>query len=214
MEAVDFVCGDGQRAFCPVRPPGHHAEPNKAMGFCLFNNVAVAAVYAREKHKLNRVAILDFDVHHGNGTQRIFYEDGNVLYISLHCFPLYPFTGLENERGRGAGKGATLNIIFPPRTPPDLYMQRFRREAVPTLRKFEPELIIISAGFDAYEKDPIGTLLLKPENFTEMTEAICVVADDVCSGRVVSCLEGGYDRKGLVECAAAHIRVLSKTSKE
>lgn len=186
-------------AFCAVRPPGHHAERNRAMGFCLFNNVAVGARYAQHKHGLEKVAILDWDVHHGNGTQHIFEADPTVFYISLHQYPFYPGTGARSERGVGEGEGFTLNIPLPAGTGEERYLEAFQREILPALDEFKPNLLMISAGFDAHKDDPLGGMRLTEESFAKMTHLVRDIAP------VVSVLEGGYNLEALARSAAAHI---------
>ncbi len=206
LTAVDHVLDGpgGSRAMAMVRPPGHHAEADKAMGFCLYNNIAVGAAYARSRG-LSRVAIVDYDVHHGNGTQWMFYDDPTVLFVSSHQFPFYPGTGAANQTGRGAGVGFTLNI---PLTvgDQDAAVEREYAEAVlPRLREFKPELLMVSAGFDAHEMDPLGQLRMTAEGFARLTKALLAVADEVCEGRTVLVTEGGYDLKALADCLDAVI---------
>ncbi len=190
-------------AFCAVRPPGHHAERDRAMGFCLFNNVAVGARYAQRVHSIERVAILDWDVHHGNGTQHIFEKDPSVFYISLHQYPFYPGTGARDERGIGDGEGFTLNIPLPAGTGEARYLEAFDQEVVPALREFKPDLLIVSAGFDAHKDDPLGGMRLTEESFATMTERVTGVAP------AISVLEGGYNLHALARSVAAHIEVLN-----
>ncbi len=212
LAAVDAVVkGAVQRVFCAVRPPGHHAERNRAMGFCLFNNIAIGARYARLRHKLHRVFILDWDVHHGNGTQDIFYEDPSVFFCSLHQFPLYPGTGTRRETGRGAGEGYTLNVPLPPGSGDETYVRFFEDELGATIRRFSPDLIMISAGFDAHRDDPLANMELTTEGFVRLTRIVTGLADEVCGGRIVSVLEGGYGLEALAACAAGHVRALTGT---
>ena len=204
--AVDLVmAGEAKNAFCAVRPPGHHAVPDRAMGFCLFNNVAVGAEHARAVHGLKRVAVVDFDVHHGNGTQDMFYAKPDLFFASTHQSPLYPGTGRSSEHG------VANNIVNVPLSPGSGGAE-FRRAldeiVLPALRKFEPELIFISAGFDAHRDDPLANLRLDESDFGWATESICRVADEVCAGRVVSTLEGGYDLDALARSARAHVLAL------
>jgi acetoin utilization deacetylase AcuC-like enzyme len=207
--AIDFVMNQRlANAFCAVRPPGHHAEFDHAMGFCFFNTVAIGAHYAIEKYTLNRVAIIDWDVHHGNGTQNSFYNNEKVFYLSLHEHPLFPGTGSKTETGGKGGLGSTLNIPLPAGTTDNQYRQIFNEEAIPALRKFEPELIIISAGFDAHVMDPLGSLRLSSSFFGEITTKILEIADDLCQGRIVSCLEGGYNIEALSESVVHHVSAL------
>ncbi|MBI2945739.1 MAG: histone deacetylase [Candidatus Wallbacteria bacterium] len=196
-----------RRAFCAVRPPGHHATRESAMGFCLLNNVAVAAARALALG-LSRVAIVDFDVHHGNGTQDIFYEEGRVLYISTHQYPYYPGTGAPTQTGSGAGAGKTLNLPLPAGTADAAYREVLKRALLPALEDFAPELLLLSAGFDAHEADPLGGLALTTSMFGELTGALVGVAERYSAGAIVSCLEGGYDRPALGACVAAHLAAL------
>jgi len=201
LTAVDHVRGrDRQaRALALVRPPGHHAEAGKAMGFCLFNNIAVGAAYARATGSA-RVAIVDYDVHHGNGTQWTFYEDPSVLFISSHQFPYYPGTGAADETGRGAGTGFTLNVPLEVGTEDAAVEAAYAGIVVPRLRAFKPDLLMVSAGFDAHERDPLGQLRMTTAGFGRLTRALLDVADEVCAGRVVFVTEGGYDLAALAEC--------------
>ncbi|MEO6967105.1 MAG: histone deacetylase family protein [Rhodanobacteraceae bacterium] len=200
--AVDAMMTNGtQRAFCAVRPPGHHATRDTAMGFCLFNSIAVGAAQALDAHGLQRVAIIDFDVHHGNGTQAIFWNDPRVLYVSSHQMPLYPGTGAAAERGAG-------NIVNAP-LPPDSGSREFRAAwndtLLPAIDAFHPELLLISAGFDAHRLDPLAQLRLETEDFAWTTRRLCELADRHAHGRVVSSLEGGYDLGALRESVAVHV---------
>lgn len=201
--AIDSVLSSRvDAAFCAVRPPGHHAEKNRPMGFCLFNNVAVGARYAQRRHGVQRVAILDWDVHHGNGTQHIFEDDASVLYISLHQYRFYPGTGTRGEKGTGDGKGFTLNIPLPAGTGEERYIEAFTEEVVPALYKFQPELLAISAGFDAHRDDPLGGMLLSEQSFAKMTALINGIAP------IVSVLEGGYHLDALARSVESHLGVL------
>lgn len=208
LTAVDHVLDGarGSRALALVRPPGHHAEADRAMGFCLYNNVAVGAAYARSRG-CNRVAIVDYDVHHGNGTQWMFYEDPAVLYVSSHQYPYYPGTGAASETGRGAGTGFTLNLPLAVGTQDDEVERLYAEIAVPKVREFNPDLLMISAGFDAHERDPLGQLRMTTEGFGHVTKALVDVADEVCEGRVVLVTEGGYDLRALSECLQTIIQV-------
>lgn len=204
--AVDaVVAGEGKNAFCAVRPPGHHAEPNRAMGFCLFNNVAVGALHARKKHDLRRVAVIDFDVHHGNGTQAAFERDADLFYASTHQSPLYPGTGAMDERGVANN---ILNLPLPPGGDSDLFHLAMEKGVLVALEAFRPEMVFISAGFDAHADDPLANLNLTTEDFGWATERLAEVARKACGGRLVSTLEGGYDLAALAESAAAHVRAL------
>lgn len=205
VAAVDAVVGDGGgNAFCAVRPPGHHAEGARAMGFCLFNNVAVGAHRARAAHGLKRVAAIDFDVHHGNGTQAIFATDPDLFYGSTHQWPLYPGTGARNE----TGVGNIVNVPLRPHAGSAEFRRAFTAEILPALDGFRPELVLISAGFDAHRADPLAQLELVEADFAWVTEEICAVARAHCRGRVVSSLEGGYDLEALAASAAAHVGAL------
>lgn len=203
------VSGEVDNAFCAMRPPGHHALPDEAMGFCLFGNVAILARYLQDRHRLHRIAIVDWDVHHGNGTQQFFYEDPDVLFISLHQMPLWPGTGAADERGSGAGRGATLNVPIAPFTSEPDYIETFKSLVIPALEAFQPEFMIISAGFDAHRDDPLAQLQLTEEGFAELTRLLRGVARSFCGGRIVSCLEGGYNLDALEASVAAHVRELS-----
>ena len=212
LEAADAVMrGDVDSVFCAVRPPGHHATATRGMGFCIFNHVAVTARYLQKKHGLKRVAIIDWDVHHGNGTEAIFIEDPGVLYISLHERDIYPFTGQATEKGRGAGEGFTLNIPLPANSDGDVALEAWDAQITPAIEAFKPEFILISAGFDAREHDPIGGLQWSDETFAEMTRRCVAMAEKHCSGRIVSMLEGGYNPAGLASAAVAHVRALAGT---
>jgi acetoin utilization deacetylase AcuC-like enzyme len=206
---VDHVLGGrGRRGLAMVRPPGHHAERNRAMGFCLFNNIAVAAAHARALG-LGRVAIVDFDVHHGNGTQWSFYDDPSVLFISSHQYPYYPGTGAATETGTGRGAGFTVNLPMDAGGTDADYELAYATVAFPVLRQFRPELILISAGFDALDDDPLGGMRLSTDEFVRLTAAICAIADQCCDGRVVAVTEGGYDLAGLAGCLRAMTAVLA-----
>jgi acetoin utilization deacetylase AcuC-like enzyme len=204
--AVDAViAGEADNAFCAVRPPGHHAEPNRAMGFCLFNNVAVGALRARQVHGLARVAVVDFDVHHGNGTQACFWDDSGLFYGSTHQFPLYPGTGSSDETGTA---GNIVNVPLPPMSGSQAFRLGMTRTLLPALDAFAPEMVLISAGFDAHRSDPLAQLLLEDSDYTWATEQLLEIAWRHGGGRVVSTLEGGYDLVALGASAAAHVRVL------
>jgi acetoin utilization deacetylase AcuC-like enzyme len=203
--AVDMVlAGEAANAFCATRPPGHHAEAMRAMGFCLFNNAAIGALHAIEAHGLRRVAIVDFDVHHGNGAQDIFERDGRVMYCSSHEWPLYPGTGAPHE----TGVGNIVNATLPGLSTGSEFREAYEQTILPALERFRPELLYISAGFDAHARDPLATLQLSERDFVWVTNALCDVADRWCGGRIVSTLEGGYDLEGLARSAAAHVKVL------
>ncbi|MCI0525688.1 MAG: histone deacetylase [Acidobacteria bacterium] len=210
--AVDaVVCGEAGGVFVACRPPGHHATIGQAMGFCLYNNVAVAARYAQATYtdKVRKVLIVDFDVHHGNGTQDIFYDDPTVFYYSLHQYPWYPGTGAPGERGAREGEGYTLNIPVQAMTPVEEYLRLFEQGLEAVMNNFSPDLVIISAGFDAHEADPLGQLLLNDASYERMTRKLKEAAFTTGKGRVVSCLEGGYNLRALGETARVHVRALS-----
>lgn len=209
IAAVDAVlAGDVANAFAVVRPPGHHATPKRGMGFCLFNNVAIAARHAQAVHGIGRVLIADWDVHHGNGTQDIFYEDGSVLFFDTHQHPLYPGTGLAAETGRGAGEGLTINCPFPAGSGRKQIVAAFREKLLPAAERFKPELVLVSAGFDSRIDDPLGSFTLTDDDFAELTAIVRQVAAEHASGRLVSTLEGGYALAGLASAAAAHAQAL------
>jgi len=210
VAAVDEVVGGAhQRAMCLVRPPGHHALPTSAMGFCLFNNVAVAAAHAIAKHELSRVLIVDWDVHHGNGTQDMFYENEQVCFFSSHRWPFYPGTGDANETGTGPGLGSTFNLPLEFGISRRELLEQFRSVLQDAARRSQPELVLLSAGFDAHAADPVGSLGLETEDFGPLTEMVVDVADEFCDGRIVSLLEGGYNVDALAECVELHLDVLA-----
>ncbi len=196
-------------AFCCVRPPGHHAERSRAMGFCIFNNIAVAAAHLVEKEKLERVAIVDWDVHHGNGTESMFIDDDRVLYISLHQYPHYPGTGSAGTIGSGKGRGYTINLPMAAGAGDREYLAAFRDRVIPALDGFEPEFILISAGFDAHEDDPLSGMVLTTSAFRTMTLLLKASAEKHCKGRIVSMLEGGYDLSALSESVEEHLAALA-----
>ena len=209
VEAVSQVVeGADSKALCLVRPPGHHARPHDAMGFCLYGNVSVAAADAVERLGLARVLIVDFDVHHGNGTQEIFYGDGRVGFLSIHRYPFYPGSGAADETGSGAGLGFTENVPIAYGTPRQTYHSAFRAGLEALAEKVRPELVLISAGFDAHAEDPVGDLGLEVEDFVTLTKSVMDVADTHAHGRVVSVLEGGYNVPILAGCVAEHLRTL------
>ena len=209
-QAIDLVMrGEATNAFVPVRPSGHHATAERAMGFCLFNNVAVAARYAQSHYpEIERVAIIDWDVHHGNGTQGIFYDDPTVFYFSMHQYPWYPGTGARGETGVGRGKGFTFNVPLRALTPAREQKRMFEAALQEMDEKFKPELIIVSAGFDSHHGDPLGQLRLEDEDFISMTQVLKQWATETCQGHVVSCLEGGYSLATLGETVRAHVQEL------
>jgi acetoin utilization deacetylase AcuC-like enzyme len=210
LTAVEAVLAPGgpSRVCALVRPPGHHAERDRAMGFCLFNNVAVAAAHARAAG-LERVAIVDFDVHHGNGTQQAFYEDPSVLFISSHQFPYYPGTGAASETGAGAGRGLTMNLPLEAGASDDDFDLVYRAVVCPVLEQFRPQLLLVSAGFDAFRDDPLGGMRVSAEQFGRLIAMLAAVADECCQGRLVAVTEGGYDLHGLDACLEATVRALS-----
>ena len=211
-QAIDLIMkGEVSNAFVPVRPPGHHATEERAMGFCLFNNVAVAARYAQQHYpEIERVAIIDWDVHHGNGTQGIFYDDPSVYFFSSHQYPWYPGTGTRGEKGTGRGRGYTLNLPLRAATPATEQKRAFEAALDEMAANFSPDLIIISAGFDSHLGDPLGQLLLEDKDFVDLTRALKEWAASSCQGRLVSCLEGGYNLETLGETVRAHVEELSR----
>jgi len=208
--AVDAVAlREAKNAFCAVRPPGHHAEATKAMGFCLFNSVAIGAQHARAAHGLKRVAVVDFDVHHGNGTQAMFWDDPELFYASSHQMPLYPGTGAVDETGVA---GNIVNAPLPAGSGSDAFRAVMTGRILPALEAFSPELIIISAGFDAHADDPLAGLNFQDEDYAWATSELCAVAGRVCGGRLISALEGGYDLDALARSAAAHVGALMSSA--
>ena len=213
LSAVDAVCaGRVRSAFCAVRPPGHHATPTAGMGFCIFNNAAVAAGYAQRACGIERVLIADWDVHHGNGTQEAFYDDPSVFYFSTHQLGLYPMPltgmGLPGETGSGAGKGTTLNCPLQPGAGDAEIIAAFTDRLVPAMEHFAPELVIVSAGFDSHRADPLAVMGVTDEGFVALTEIVMEIADATAGGRIVSFLEGGYDLDALASATAAHVAAL------
>lgn len=207
IAAVDLVIGgEASNAFCAVRPPGHHAESDRAMGFCLLSSAAIGALHALAEHGLDRVAIVDFDVHHGNGSQEIFERDGRVLYASTHEWPLFPGTGRDSE----TGVGNIVNACLPSGSGGAAFKAAFETRVLPALDAFDPQLVIISAGFDAHARDPLAGLALSEDDLAWATSALCDLAAARCQGRVVSTLEGGYDLQALGLCVDAHVRTLMR----
>ena len=210
LRAVDAVCaGETRNAFCAVRPPGHHATATRGMGFCVFNNIALGARYAQQKHGIGKVLIVDWDVHHGNGTQDIFYDDESVFFFSTHQWPWYPGSGDVSETGRGKGLGATLNQPLPAGSGRDALVHAFTQRLLPAMHRFRPELVMISAGFDSRIGDPLGQFTLTDADFAELTRLVMHVASDNSERRVVSVLEGGYSLEGLGKAVAAHVEALT-----
>jgi acetoin utilization deacetylase AcuC-like enzyme len=209
LDAVDAVLeGRVRNAFCAVRPPGHHALKDRAMGFCIFNNIAVAAIYLRQKHGIPRVLIVDWDVHHGNGTQAAFYDDPSVFYFSVHQSPFYPGTGSAEEKGEGPAVGTKLNVPLAAGSG-DVEMDRaFAEKLEPAALAFRPGFILVSAGFDAHKDDPLGGLAATSSGYAGLTRRVKTIAERSCGGRMVSVLEGGYDLTALADSAEAHVRAL------
>ena len=209
LNVVDLVAtGKVRNAFCATRPPGHHATPHRGMGFCLLNNVAIGARYAQRKHAIERVLIVDWDVHHGNGTQEIFYSDPTVFFFSTHQWPLYPGTGRANETGAGAAKGTKMNFPFPAGSGRKEILGAVEQSLAPAATRFQPDLIMISCGFDSRTGDLLGGFTLTDRDFTDLTRAVMAMAAQHAGGRVVSVLEGGYALSGLASAAVAHLETL------
>ena len=212
LRCCDAVAGgEVRRAFAAVRPPGHHAEPERPMGFCLFSSVAVAARHLQRVHGVGRIAIVDFDVHHGNGTQAAFEEDPSVLFVSMHQDPrtLYPGSGHAWEKGIGAGDGFTLNVTVPPGADDEIYLHALEAQVLPELDRFRPEFLLVSAGFDAHAEDPLAQVMLSEEGFEHITRLLVESAERHCGGRVVSALEGGYNLRALVRGVVRHLSALA-----
>ncbi len=209
IDAVNaVVSGEFHRVFCCVRPPGHHAESNKVMGFCLFNSIAVGARYAIKEKGFKRVMIIDWDVHHGNGTQEIFAEDPSVFFISLHQHPLYPGTGMVYETGTGLGAGFTKNFPQNPGTRGETYVRIFKNEIADLVRSYKPEILFISAGFDAHREDPLADINLETADYSKLTSILCALANEV-NAPIVSVLEGGYNLEATAESVLAHVNAMS-----
>jgi acetoin utilization deacetylase AcuC-like enzyme len=211
LTAIDAVMEQNiTNAFCAVRPPGHHALEDKAMGFCIFNNIAIGARYIQKKHQLSKILIVDWDVHHGNGTQAEFYDDPNVLYFSVHQYPFYPGTGSLAEKGSGNGVNSIINVPLPAGSGDDDYVGAFEETLAPAALTFSPDFVLISAGFDAHKDDLLGAMKVTQQGFTKLTQIVKSIAEKCCSGRLVSILEGGYGFEGLAASVEAHIRVLMR----
>ena len=209
IEAVRAVCeGEVNNAFCALRPPGHHATRHKAMGFCLFNNIAIAARYLQLEQDIKRVAIIDWDVHHGNGTQDAFYDDNTVFYFSVHQFPHYPNTGVRDEKGSGKGYGYTLNVPLPAGSNDTDYVTVFKEILAPAMEEFRPHFVLLSVGFDPHFEDPLGGMAVTDRGFQLMTESVINLAKKYCEGRIVSMLEGGYNLGVMARCVDSHIQSL------
>lgn len=211
LQLVESIaCGAYRNGFAFVRPPGHHATATQAMGFCLFNNVAIAARYLRSVRGFERVAILDWDLHHGNGTEAIFYEDPGVLYVSLHQYPYYPGTGAASDLGRGAGAGFTVNVPFSTGAGDAAFLLAFEQIIEPILRQFAPQFLLISAGFDAHHRDPLGGLRVTETGFREMTRRLLAIAEETAAGRIAAVLEGGYDLGAIRHSTEAVLTTLAR----
>lgn len=212
LAAVDAVAGGKARnAFCAIRPPGHHALREKAMGFCLFGNVAIAARYIQQKHNLAKVLIVDWDVHHGNGTQAASYDDPTILHVDVHRSPFYPGSGSAEETGAGKGTGFKINVPLPAGSADRDYCDAFENTLKPAALAFRPDFVLISAGFDAHQSDPLGGMKLTAEGYAELTRIVKGIAETCCKGRLVSVLEGGYALEGLADSVEAHIRALMES---
>lgn len=211
LNAADAVMqGKVKNAFAAVRPPGHHATPTRGMGFCIFNNVAIAARYVQRKYGVQRVLIVDWDYHHGNGTEETFYEDGSVFYFSTHHYGAYPGTGSPAETGAGKGAGKILNVPLPPGATDAQIAEAFQTKLVPAARNFKPDFILISAGFDGMRNDLLGVFDITPAGFAAITRIVTQLAKELCQGRLVSVLEGGYRLDGLAESVVAHVKALQE----
>jgi len=209
LAAIDTIVeGRWHNAFLAARPPGHHAEFAESMGFCFFNTVVVCARYLRERHGLERVAILDWDVHHGNGTQHLTERDPSIFFASLHQYPHYPGTGAEGERGVGDGEGSVLNCPMPAGSGDAEYLEAFEGTVLPALERFHPDFVVVSAGSDPHHRDPLSDTRVTKDGFRRMSEGVLAVAEGCCAGRLLSCLEGGYDLTGLAESVEVHLSCL------
>jgi len=215
LRLVEAVAqGTCKNGFALVRPPGHHATRKRSMGFCLINNIAVAARYARDTLGFKRVAIVDYDVHHGNGTQDIFYEDAHILYCSSHASPFYPGTGFLHEIGSGTGHGTTLNMPLPPGVGDKGFVRVFEQVLVPALHQWKPDLILVSAGYDGHWSDPIGPMVMSVTGYARLSQIVYALANELCEGRIVCVLEGGYNLEALGACVVATLEILSGLSFE
>ena len=209
LAAVDAMMnGDIDQAFCAIRPPGHHAEADRAMGFCFFNTVAIAARYIQQHYGVQRVLIVDWDVHHGNGTQHAFYDDASIMFFSTHQFPYYPGTGRATETGEGQGKGLTINVPFSGGQGDDEYREVFQKVLVPAANTFQPEFVLISAGFDAHRDDPLASMDLTEQGYAELTRIVASIAKNFSGGRILACLEGGYHLQALAKSVDHHLLAL------
>ncbi|MDQ6735000.1 MAG: histone deacetylase [Nitrospirota bacterium] len=209
LAAADaIVAGSVEHAFCAVRPPGHHAERDRAMGFCLFNNVAIAARYLQRRHAMARVLIVDWDVHHGNGTQHMFDDDPSVLFFSTHQYPFYPGTGRATDTGEGRGVGATINVPMNAGEGDDTYREVFQKVLMPAADTFQPDFVIVSAGFDAHKDDPLASMGLTEEGYADLTRMVVSIAKRHSQGRLLSCLEGGYNLQALSASVERHLLAL------
>lgn len=209
LQAVDYVMQDKlKKVFCIIRPPGHHAVPESAMGFCLFSNISLGAVYALSKYNLERIMIIDWDAHHGNGTEKIFYDSEKVLTVSLHQYPFWPFTGNLDEMGKDRGKGFNLNVPVPEGFTDQLYIETFDKIIVPAARKYKPQLIFLAAGYDAHYKDTVSGLNLTSPIYDYLTKKIVDLSEEVCQGRLISCLEGGYNLEALAQGVFSTLNIM------
>jgi acetoin utilization deacetylase AcuC-like enzyme len=211
VAADAIMAGQVQHAFCAVRPPGHHAEHSRAMGFCFFNNIAIAARYLQRRHGVGRVLIVDWDVHHGNGTQHTFYSDPSILFFSTHQYPHYPGTGRESERGDGPGQGHTINVPMSGGQGDDVYTRVFTEMLVPAADRFKPDFVLVSAGFDAHQDDPLAGMALTEAGYGELTRIVAGIANRHCGGRLISFLEGGYALDALAASVERHVVALLET---
>ena len=211
IKAIDAVVnGEVHNAFCAVRPPGHHAFPERGKGFCIFNNVAIGARYLQKEHDLGKILIVDWDIHHGDGTNYFFFEDPSVFYFSIHEYPFYPGTGRAYENGKGNGAGYTMNVPVPFGTGVQEYLDTLQQKLKPVALKFRPDFVLISAGFDAHKDDPLSGIPLTSSAYGQFTDIIREIADQMCEGRIASVLEGGYDLRAMPESVLEHLEHLSQ----